>query len=72
MYFGILNGKQNPEESYTKTYQKYIACSYGYKLLCVICVDGKFNKPLQTNLGEDAVQSFINNMIEGRKYFSDV
>ena len=55
MYFDILNGKQNPEESYTKTYQKYIACSYGYKLLCVICVDGKFNKPLQTNLGEDAV-----------------
>ena len=34
MYFGILNGKQNPEESYTKKYQKYIACSYGYK--CVI------------------------------------
>ena len=24
--------KQNPEEHYTNKYQKYIACSYGYKL----------------------------------------
>ena len=29
------NGKQNPEESYTNRYQKHIACSYGYKLVCV-------------------------------------
>ena len=29
------NGKQNPDESYTRKYQKHIACSYGYKLLCV-------------------------------------
>ena len=29
------NGKQNPEESYTNNYQKHIACSYGYKLVCV-------------------------------------
>ena len=35
------NGKQNPEESYTEKYQKHIACSYGYKLLCI---DGKFAK----------------------------
>ena len=25
------NGKRNPEESYTKKYRKYIACSHGYK-----------------------------------------
>ena len=28
------NGKQNPEESYTNKYEKHIACSYGYELVC--------------------------------------
>ena len=28
-------GKQNPEASYTKKYKKHVACSYGYKLVCV-------------------------------------
>ena len=27
--------KQNPEETYMKKYQKRIACSYGYKLVCL-------------------------------------
>ena len=27
--------KQNPEETYMKKYQKHIACSYGYKLVCL-------------------------------------
>ena len=39
------NGKQNSEESYTNKYQKHIACSYGYKL---VCVDDKFSKPFKT------------------------
>ena len=26
------NGKQTPNASYTKKYQKHIACSYGFKL----------------------------------------
>ena len=42
---GILvpkdNGKQNPDEPYTKIYYRHIACSYGYKLACV---DDKFGK----------------------------
>ena len=29
------NGKQNIEESYTNKYQKHVAWSYGYKLVCV-------------------------------------
>ena len=29
------NGKQNSEESHTNKYQKHIACSYGYKWVCV-------------------------------------
>ena len=35
------NGKQNPKEFYTNKYQKHIASSYGYKL---VCVDDKFSK----------------------------
>ena len=54
------NGKQNLEESYTNKYQKHIACSYDYKL---ICADDKFSKSFKTYLGEDAVYNFINNMI---------
>ena len=29
-----VNGKQNPNESYTYKYQQLVACSYGYKLVC--------------------------------------
>ena len=28
------NGKQNPNEPYMNKYQKHIACTYGYKLVC--------------------------------------
>ena len=37
------NGKLNADEPYTNKYQKHVACSFGYKLLCV---DDKFSKPL--------------------------
>ena len=40
------NGKKYPKESYTKKYQKHIAGSYGFKL---ICVDDKFSKRFKTN-----------------------
>ena len=63
------NGKQNPEESYTSKYQKHIACSYDYKL---VCVDDKFSKPFKTYLGKDVVYNFISSMIEESKYCSDV
>ena len=63
------SGKQNPEESYTSKYQKHITCSYRFKLGCV---DDKLSKPLKTYLGKDAVYSFINSMIEERKYCNEV
>ena len=28
----VDNKKQNQDESYVNKYQKYVACSYGYKL----------------------------------------
>ena len=60
------NGKQNAEESYTNKYQKHIACSYGYKF---VCVD---DKPFKTYVDEDAVYNFINIIIEESKHCSDV
>ena len=63
------NGKQNPSESYTSKYQKYVVCSYGYELACV---DDKFSKPFKSYLGEDAPYNFISSMVEESKYCSDV
>ena len=63
------NGKQNPDESYTNKYQKYIACSYGYKL---VCADDKFSKSFKSHLHENAIYNFINNMIKESNYCSDV
>ena len=56
------NGKQNPEELYTIKYQKHVACSYGYKL---VCVDDKFSnsKPFKIYLGKDPVYNFINRLV---------
>ena len=61
--------KQNPNESYTKKYQKHGTCSDGYKLAWV---DDKFSKPFKSYSGEDVVYNFINSMIEESKYCSDV
>ena len=63
------NGKQNTEESCTNKYQKHIACSYGYKL---VCVDDKFSKPFKTYSGKDAIYNFINSLIEESTYCSDL
>ena len=63
------NGKQNLNESYTNKYQKHIACSYSYKL---VCVDDKFSKSFKSYLGEDVVYNFISSMIEESKYCSDM
>ena len=58
------NGKQNQNEYYTNKYQKHVACSYSYKL---VCVDDKFIKPVKTYLGDNAVYNFISSMIEESK-----
>ena len=63
------NGKKNLNESYTNKYQKHVACSCGYKL---VCVDDKFSKPFKSYLGEDIDYNFISSMIEERRHCSDV
>ena len=59
------NGKQNPNESY----QKYVACSYGHKL---VCVDDTFSMPFKSYLAKDVVYNFISSIVEESKYCSDV
>ena len=63
------NGKQNPKQFYTKKYQKHIAGTYGYKL---VCLDHKFSKPFETYLGEDSIYYFIYSMIKESKYCNDL
>ena len=63
------NIKQNPNESYTNKYQKHVACSYGYKL---VCVDDKYSKPFKSYLDKDTVYNFISSIFEESKYCKDV
>ena len=62
------NEKQNPNESDTNKYQKHVACSYGYEL---VCVDDKFSDPFKSYLGENAVYQIISDMIEESENCSD-
>ena len=63
------NVKQNPIQYDTNKYQKHVACSYGYKL---VCVNGKISNSFKSYLDVDAVYNFISIMIEESKYYSDV
>ena len=58
------NGKQNPNELYSNKYENNIACSYGYKL---VCIEEKFSKPFKSYLGEDPVYNSISSMIDRRR-----
>ena len=35
------NGKQNRDDTYANKYQKHVACSFGYNL---VCADHKFRR----------------------------
>ena len=60
-------GKQNPNETFTNKYQKHVACSYGYKL---VCVDDKCSKPFKLYLGEDTFYNSISTRIKESRYCS--
>ena len=63
------NVKQNLNESFTNKYQKNVACSYGYQL---ICVDDKFSKFFKSYLDKDAFYNFISSMIKESNFCSNV
>ena len=58
------NGKQNRNESYTNKYQKNVAYSYGYKL---VCVNNKFSESFKSYLQEDAIYKYIGSIIKESK-----
>ena len=53
----------------TKKYQVHIACSYGYKL---ICVDDQYSKPYKTYFNKDAIDKFLNDLINESEYCSKI
>ena len=63
------NRKQNPDGTYTNKYQKHVASTYSYKL---VCVDDMFSKPFKSYLDKDVIFNFIKSKIEERKYCSDI
>ena len=54
-------------ESYNNKYQKHVACSYDYKL---VCVDDKFSKSFKSYFGKDSVYNFISSIIKESKILS--
>ena len=60
------NWKKNQKEPHNNKYQKHVACSYGYK---IVCFDDKFSKRFKSLLGKDAVYNFISSMVEESKYY---
>ena len=56
-------------KSYSNKYQKDVACSYGYEL---VCVDNKFSKPFKSYFREDAVYNFTDSMIKESKCCSEM
>ena len=61
-----INGKQNPEKSFTNKYQKHVTGSYSYVMMISLV------NLLKSYLCEDAVYNFINSMIKESKYFTDI
>ena len=59
--------KENSDESYRNRYQKHIAGSFGYKL---VCVDGRFTKLFNSYFGKDVLSNFINSMIKESKCYN--
>ena len=54
--------KKDKDRSYTEAHQTHEDCGYGYKVVC--CYKGRYNKPIQTYRGENAVHKFTGKMLE--------
>ena len=51
--------------SYTVKYQKHIPCSFAYK---AVCIDDRFSKPFVLCREKNAVNKFIEGIIEEKEY----
>ena len=54
--------RPNDNKSYTKAYQTYEECGYGYKVVC--CYDDKYSKPFKVYRGKNAVYRFLEEMLK--------
>ena len=65
----VLKGVQSNDRSnntlYTQENQNHILCSFAYK---VVCIDDKFSKPVVLYRGKDAVNKFIEAILEKYNY----
>ena len=53
------------EGSCTKKYHDHVACSYACK---IVCIDGRFSKPIVVCRGENAAYEFIKAILKEYKY----
>ena len=60
-----LKGAKIYEGYYPKNYQNYITCSFAYK---VVCIDGKFSKPIVAFRAKNLAYEFIKAILEEYKY----
>ena len=52
-----------------KKYHEHVPCSYAYK---VVCIDGRFSKPIIVYRGVNAAYEFIKSILKERKYCKKV
>ena len=58
------------QRSYTTTYQSHRACGFGYKVVCH--QEKKYSKPVEIYRGEDAIETFLEKMVEEVESCKDV
>ena len=61
----IKSHDRDNDASYTEKYQHHIPCSFAYK---VVCIDDKFSKPVVLCKGKNAVNKFIEAVLEKYDY----
>ena len=62
--------KEKEKRSYTEAYQTHEDYGCGYKVVC--CYDDKYSKPIQTYRGENAVNKFMEKILEKVEYCKDL
>ena len=62
--------KDKDTRSYTESYQTHEDCGYGYKVVC--CYDDKYSKQTRIYRGENAVNKFMEKMLEEVEYCKTV
>ena len=62
---GVRSSDINNNASYAEKYQKYIPCSFAYK---IVCVDDKLSKPVVLYRGKSAVNRFIETILKEYDY----